>query len=251
MGRYESVASFYDLYREPYPPEFFAGAARKLGLDRTERLLDVACGPAPLAIGFAPFVASCVGVDAEPAMLAEAARIASQAGVTVELIRSRVEELPASLGSFQLVTIGRALHWLDRERSLPVLERLLARAGSLLVCSSLAANAPANAWAAVFQAVRKKWSEDPQERHHRIDIDGWFRDSTFRKAEEISVNYHHRITVDTLVGRALTMSTTSPALLGEGRPAFETEMRLALEPFAEHGTLAEEVRTTAQVLQRE
>jgi 2-polyprenyl-3-methyl-5-hydroxy-6-metoxy-1,4-benzoquinol methylase len=250
MGCYESVASFYDRYREPYPPEFFAEAARRLALERTERLLDAACGPAPLAIGFAPFVASCVGVDPEPAMLAVAGRNASQAGVQLELIASRLEDLPASLGLFQVVTIGRALHWLDRDASLPVLEYLVAPTGHVLICASLAAKAPVNPWAAAFHAVRKRWSEDAEEHRHRVDIDAWFRDSPFRKVEAISVSHCHRISVDTLVGRALSMSTTSPAVLGGGRPAFENEMRLALDPFVEEGTLPEEVRASAQVFRR-
>jgi ubiquinone/menaquinone biosynthesis C-methylase UbiE len=113
MGRFESTVPFYSLYREPYSPEFFA-EARRLRFQGTERLLDAACGPAPLAIGFAPFVASCVGVDSEPEMVAAARLGASQANVPLELLTSRLEDIPATLGLFQIVTIGRALHWLDR-----------------------------------------------------------------------------------------------------------------------------------------
>jgi hypothetical protein len=47
------------------------------------------------------------------------------------------------------------------------------------------------------------------------------------------------------------MSTTSPAVLGERREDFETALRAALEPFAEAGTLAEEVHARAQVFRRE
>lgn len=42
-------------------------------------MLDIGCGPAPRAIGFAPYVASCDGVDPEPAMPAAASAQASVA----------------------------------------------------------------------------------------------------------------------------------------------------------------------------
>ena len=101
MGRFESTVAFYDLYREPYPAEFFAEVAGRLRFAGTERLLDIACGPAPLAIGFAPYVASCVGVDPEPGMLAAARELSGQAGARLELIESRFEDLPTSAGVFQ------------------------------------------------------------------------------------------------------------------------------------------------------
>jgi Arc/MetJ family transcription regulator len=47
------------------------------------------------------------------------------------------------------------------------------------------------------------------------------------------------------------MSTTSPEVLGERREAFEIALRAALEPFAEGGTLAEQVNARAQVFRRE
>jgi ubiquinone/menaquinone biosynthesis C-methylase UbiE len=251
MGRYESSVAFYNRYREPYPREFFAEAAGRLQFAGTERLLDIACGPAPLAIGFAPYVASCVGVDPEPAMLAAARQLAGEAGVRLELIESRLEDLPASTSVFQIATVGRALHWLDREGALPVLGRVLVSGGYMLVCAALSAKEPENPWAKAFHQIRLAWSSEPDERRYRINTYAWFADSPFRRGEEISVNYHHRVTLDSLIGRALSMSTTSPAVLGERRARFEEALRTALEPFVEDGKLAEVVHARAQVFRRE
>jgi SAM-dependent methyltransferase len=254
MGRYESSAPFYSRYREPYAAEFFAEVSGRLRFQGAERLLDIACGPAPLAIGFAPYVGSCAGVDPEPAMLAAARQLAGEAGVQLVLIESRLEDLPASIGVFQVATIGRALHWLDRAEAPPVIARLVASGGYLLVCGALSADGPENPWATAFHDIRRAWSSEPDERHrYHIygDVDAWFTDSPFHNLDEISVSYRHRVTLDHLVGRALSLSTTSPAVLGERRGEFEAALRGALEPFAENGALPEEVRARAQVFLRE
>jgi hypothetical protein len=58
MGRFASTVDFYARYREPYLPEFFKKVAEQIGLRGYESLIDVGCGPALLAIGFAPFCGS-------------------------------------------------------------------------------------------------------------------------------------------------------------------------------------------------
>ncbi|HEY7388680.1 MAG TPA: methyltransferase domain-containing protein [Bryobacteraceae bacterium] len=251
MGRYESSVAFYDRYREPYPPEFFAEVAGRLRFQGTERMLDAACGPAPLAIGFAPYVGSCVGVDPEPGMLAAARQLAINAGVRLELIESRLEDLPASAGVFEIATVGRALHWLDRKGAITVFERVLVSGGYVLICGALSAHGPENPWAKAFHDVRRQWSSDPDEGRYHIDVEAWFAESPFRKLEEISVSYHQRVALDSLIGRALSLSTTSPAVLGEHRASFEATLLAALKPFAEDGILEEEVHARAQVFRRE
>jgi SAM-dependent methyltransferase len=79
MGRFASTVEFYARYREPYPPEFFQKVAEQIGLRGDETLLDVGCGPGMLAIGFAPFVGSCTGLDPEPLMIAAARSAARRA----------------------------------------------------------------------------------------------------------------------------------------------------------------------------
>jgi predicted RNA methylase len=92
-------------------------------------LLDAGCGPGLLAIGFAPYVGSCVGVDPEPGMIRAARAAANEAGVLVRLIEGRLEDLPEDLGTFHLnleacnrnprIGAGRGARWFDRYRTLP------------------------------------------------------------------------------------------------------------------------------------
>ena len=45
MGRFASTVAYYESARPPYGAEFFSEVARKLGLDRSQRLLDIGAGP--------------------------------------------------------------------------------------------------------------------------------------------------------------------------------------------------------------
>lgn len=248
MGRFDSTVPFYARYREPYPASFFREVARREELDHGQRLIDIGCGPGLLAVGFAPYVKSCVGVDVETEML-EAARVeAARAGVHLDLIQARIEDLPVDIGLFQAVTIGRALHWFDREEALAVLERLVDRNGWIAICGTRNESAASQGWTGKFHDVRRAWSSDPDEARYRINLEDWFRGSRFRKVEDVEVTVAHRVTIPDLIGRALSLSTTSPEVLGERRPAFEAAMKEALEPLSAAGLFEEQVTAIATIL---
>jgi hypothetical protein len=62
-------------------------------------------------------------------MIRAARATAKEAGIQLRLIEGGLEDLPESVGTFDLVTIGRALHWLDRDVTLGVLDRVVAADG--------------------------------------------------------------------------------------------------------------------------
>jgi SAM-dependent methyltransferase len=249
MGRFASTVRFYERYREPYPAEFFRAAAMHLGLTGGERLVDIACGPAPLAIGFAPFVGSVIGVDPEARMIASARVAAAEAGMRMELRQGRFEDVGESLGNIDVVTIGRALHWLPRDRTVMLLERLVSKGGWILVGGSHTSNAPINRWAATFHKIRRAWSFDPHEGRYRLRSASWFSESRFRRAGDVAVTLRRRVTIDDLIGRALSLSTCSTAKLGRNRADFERALREGLTPYALDGVLHEEIRAGVTIFQ--
>ncbi len=248
MGRFDSTVPFYARYREPYHAGFFREVARREGLDGNQRLIDIGCGPGSLAIGFAPYANACVGVDVETEMLAAARVEAARAGVHVELIQARIEDLPLDIGLFQAVTIGRALHWFDRDQAIAMLERIVDANGWIAICGTRANSAASQGAAGKFHEVRRAWSSDPDETRYHINIEDWFRGSRFQKVEDIEVTESHQVTIPDLIGRALSLSTTSPEALGDRRPAFEAAMREALEPLAVGGVFDERVTAIATIL---
>jgi ubiquinone/menaquinone biosynthesis C-methylase UbiE len=247
MGRFETAAGFYK-FREPYPPPFFEIVAGKLILNEQTRMLDVGCGPGNLALGFRPFVGSCTALDIEPEMLRIAGESAGPA--QIRFLQMPVEELDEAAESFDFVTIGRALHWLSREATLAVLERIVAPTGRIAVCAVHSSDADCNAWTHPFRQLRRAWSGDHDESRYRPDLEEWFAASRFRKLDEISAQQRYRFTVEEIIGRALSFSVTSPAVLGERRSEFEAELRAVLAPFVVDGMLDEEVASKAVVFGR-
>ena len=95
MGRFASTVAYYESARAPYGAAFFTAAAKKLELDRSQRLLDVGAGPGILAIGFKPYCREVVGVDPEPGMVEAARAAADRADVAITFIEGRFEDVAA------------------------------------------------------------------------------------------------------------------------------------------------------------
>ncbi|MDA9399627.1 class I SAM-dependent methyltransferase [Bradyrhizobium sp. CCBAU 45389] len=256
MGRFASTASLYEHLRPPYPSEFFRSVTRKLGLSKQSSLIDLGTGPGLLALGFAPSVGRIVGVDPEPAMLDAARRAAARAGHALTLIEGKAETLAPDIGTFDVVTIGRALHWMDRESTLARLDKLVAREGAIAICASFSATDGSNPWLDGYNEIRRRWSparlwEEAGRgtRTHR-DLPAFFRDSAFRPTELVTVETSHSVSVEDLTRRTLTYSSSSPEALGDNVEAMLKDVGKHLVPFSRDGTIAETIVSTAQIVKR-
>lgn len=249
MGRFASTVAYYERARQPYSEAFFATVARELHFDRVQRLIDLGTGPGVLALGFAPFCGELTGVDPEPAMIAAARQAAQRAGVALRLIEGRVEALPPDIGSFDVVTIGRALHWMEPAATRGALEGLVRDNGRVLICRAFTV-AEGNPWLGAYDAVRKRWSERREGGRDRADLDAFFGGTRFRRRPTLAAETEHSTPLERLLDRALSMSTSSPERLGTDEAAFRAALAEALAPFARDGAVTERVRAQAEVFTR-
>src|SRR5262245_51538834 len=210
MGRFATTAELYEQYRPPYPAAFFRAVAQELALSRQHALIDLGTGPGLLARGFAPYAGRVVGVDPEPRMLAAARAAAARVDAGVTFVESRAEDLPEDIGGFDVVTIGRALHWMDRNALGPLFARLVAPDGAIVVCASFSVRDGRNPWLADYDVARRNWSDEglladagKGEKTHR-DIAGIFGPAGFGVVDTIRVETTHQVSARDLARRVLT-----------------------------------------------
>jgi SAM-dependent methyltransferase len=241
---YESTAWYYSRFRPKYPPSLVSVLRERFRLDGTGRLLDLGCGPGPVAIALAHLFGEVVAMDPDDAMRAEGERIARERGVSnIEWRFGGSKDLSPALGQFRLVTMGNSFHWMDRASTLDALFDLVTDGGGIAVVGEGAPipPPPMTRWRAAINAVIKCYLGDrplpwenpgppprQQERHEAYIARSRFRDLASH-AESFDVEW----TIDSIIGNLFSMSFCSRRVLGERVDAFERDVRdavLAVEP---------------------
>jgi len=243
--RYRSAAAHYERGRPPYAPALIRRVAEVTGLGSQHRVLDLGCGPGPLARRFAPLVSEVVAMDPSPEMLAQAREMAGKAA-NIRFVAGSSYDLGAALGHFHLVVMGRSFHWMDRVDTLKRLDRIVEPAGALALFQDTAPAIPANGWRKVWHDICDRY--EPNIGAHQSDPN-WVRheaillDSAFARLERFGVIERRALDVETLVQRTLSMGSTSPSYLGEKKTA-----AIVAEIRAELADVREEVVETAALV---
>jgi SAM-dependent methyltransferase len=233
--RFRSAAAHYDRGRVPYPPALFRRVADVTGLGSRHRVLDLGCGPAPLARGFAPLVSEVVAMDPSAEMLAAARALTTEA-TNIRFVAGSSYDLGPALGHFRLVVMGRSFHWMDRVDTLERLDWMIEPGGAVALFDDVAPEVPANAWQAVWGSIRERYEintgphrRDPNSNRHEAIL----LDSPFAHLERFGAIERRALDVETLVARTLSMSSTSPSHLGGKTAAMVAELRAALADVRE------------------
>jgi SAM-dependent methyltransferase len=142
---YQGAAAHYRYGRPAYSPQLETVLTEELGLDRSVRLLDGGCGPGILTVRIAPLVDEVVGLDPDPAMLAEGRRVAQERGITnIRWVQALAEDLPgAAPGPYRVVTFGQSFHWTDEARVAEAVYDMLEPGGALALIVHTVGERPA------------------------------------------------------------------------------------------------------------
>lgn len=124
----ESVAARYALGRPEFHAIVIDRLRRRLEPSRLTTALDAGCGTGASTRPLTRLARRAVGLDPSLAMLAHAAPSPQS-----DYVAGGAEELPFRTGSFDLLTVSSAFHWLDRDRFLVEALRVLRREGLLVV----------------------------------------------------------------------------------------------------------------------
>ena len=201
-------------------------------------------------------------VDADAGMIREARRLASERGVmNGRLVQGRAEELPADLGTFNVVTFAASFHWMDRPLVAGVVRGMLEPGGAVVHVdnrhqaglSGGARRAPPVERIAELRrtylgrtvelgrGIRNSWPGDEA---------AVFRGAGFIGPELVVVPDGRTVvrSADDLVAETFSLSSTAPHLFGDRLSQFEAELRRLLAEVSPDGTSGSSARQRAQDL---
>ncbi|MBS7698264.1 MULTISPECIES: class I SAM-dependent methyltransferase [unclassified Chelatococcus] len=255
--RFQTTVPFYARYRVNYPADLIKFVSDRLHLPPGAPILDLGTGPGLLAIAFARLGYHVTAVDPEPAMLAAARDAADEAAVSVVFAQGSSFDLDRLGGRYQLVTMGRSFHWMNREATLASLDRMILGGGAVALFSDGQIPYPGQDWRkTVLEPLAARYApEEARQREarrspSRLPHEAVLLASPFRDLERHSVLFPQTLDTDAIVGRTFSMSVTSPKALGTSKDAFEEELRRELAVLSPTGQFKEIVEVKALIARR-
>lgn len=254
--RFRANVPYYARFRLPYPDLLIERIAERAGLEPGDSVLDLGAGPGLLAIPFARMGMQVTAVDPEPDMLDELRNVAAEARTAIDIRLGSSYRMPDGIGPFQLVTMGRAFHWMDRAGTVEILDRLVASGGAIALVHDDHPATVENAWRNLLRELADKYARSDAAHVQATKAPGYrthesvLLDSPFSQLERVAVVIRRDLNADDIVGLAFSLSALSPERLGERARNFEAELRAELARLAPDGHFIEIAELSALIATR-
>lgn len=233
--RFTGAAAYYARFRPDYPSALLERLADRLGLndDSSGRLLDLGCGPGTIALAVREWFKAVIGLDVNAAMLEQARARATELSATNTRFEMRpAEEIGPDLGTFRLVTVGRALHWMNREMVIERAFDLLEPGGGFATLGNAGEAERTDPWRLAANAVIERYLGPHEPNPWRAPgfepYEAVLRRSRFATVEIERATSSRTFGLDDLVGRVFSMSSSAPERFGSRLIKFERDLRIAL-----------------------
>ncbi len=220
-----TAAEAYERGRPGYPPGAVAAIADWLALGPGRTVLDLAAGTGKMTRQLQPTGARVIAVEPVPGMRARLAATSPGA----EVLDGTAEDLPLPNASVDAVVVAQAIHWFDTVRALSELHRVLVPGGRLALAYNVRDESVP--WVrAMGELVERTTGGEAPSQHH-----GWrervARCGLFDPFEEVELHHAHRLSIDGIVDRIVSISTVA-ALEPERRAGLVADLRrlLATDP---------------------
>jgi ubiquinone/menaquinone biosynthesis C-methylase UbiE len=241
----------YYKFRAPYTPAAFASIQANFGLTRSSRALDLGCGPGTVSIPLARIVGSVVAVDPCVEMIEEGRRDADLGNIQWRCMKA--EEVTDECGQFDLVTMGQSFHWMQRDRVLEQVARMIKDGGGLVVINP-GRRRPQESWEPLVHDVIARYVT-PRERHPAKSPEPAHEPALLRsKAFAVFTTTEHTMeferNIASIIGYAYSMSTSPKSAFGNRAAAFESELSDALRKISPSGVFRERVETELMVAKK-
>lgn len=230
---FDQIADLYDEVRPVYPPGFYVAIESVTGPLQGRDVLDLGAGPGVVTRTLLDRGAPVVALDPGEPMLRQLVRRTPTARAVV----GKGERMPLRDDSFDLVTCATAWHWLDADRAVGEVRRVVRPGGHLALF-----------WANHVIEDRIDWEHAQAEVYRRSAVRAGSRPPDIagvgpRQAArhlrrhgltvlvDTELRWTRRVTTDVHLN---VLATHSDVLaLGERRHEFLGELAAALQPWPE------------------
>ncbi|WP_299930714.1 class I SAM-dependent methyltransferase [uncultured Pelagimonas sp.] len=235
-AKYDAAARHYRDGRLSYSRELVRFAARISGAAPDGGVLDLGCGPGTIANEIAEHVGEVIGIDPSKAMIDLARQDAPK---NVSYLLGSSEDLSIVKRKVSLVTFGRSFHWMDREKTLEVLDELVEPGGALAFFSvdPLPGDGGEHEWWRKFNKTAKGFANEANEQVQNHFGNDWSRNeyilvnSAFSRLSYKGVINWQSWTYDRLINLVLSRYSTGEHHDGDRRPEMERAIKRALIPY--------------------
>jgi SAM-dependent methyltransferase len=222
MTSFEPIAENYDAYRPEYPDAVYAAIEDYAGALAGRRVLDIAAGTGIATRALQARGARVLALDLGPDML----RVLRRRSPDVGAVIARGEALPVADESIDIVTCATAWHWLDQERALAEVRRVLVPGGVLAEWGALATLDPDDPVTTARMELYERW-EIGRRPGTPIPPGGADPKTAWPEAglgdvSRVDVNADREVTLADHVEGALTHSPVF--VLGDELPVFRREL---------------------------
>lgn len=131
-----NVAKNYAQFRNDLPIELLESLKLRGINFNNKKVADLGSGTGVLTRALHKEGAIVVGVEPSKELIQEAKELDKNAGNTIEYVNAFSESTTLQEDTYDYVTVLRAWHWFDREKTLTEIKRILKDNGSLIVMDS-------------------------------------------------------------------------------------------------------------------
>lgn len=244
---FDDTAYWYARYRLPYPQEVLDLLVRKFHLDGSSRVLDFGCGTGQIALPLSARVQEVVGVDISQEMIEEARRQAQEQGAkNIRWMVLAGEEVPPTLGRFQLATFGASFHWMNQPAVLDRCAEVIGPGSGIAIMGMSTFWNYQDDWARAIVSVVQRYLG--QERragsgsfpNHR-PFEDYIAESSFGNLERGDYRFRHEWDIPSIIGHLYSTSYCKRAMLGDQVQAFEKDLTETLLKLNPEGHFPQEV----------
>jgi hypothetical protein len=154
------------------------------------------------------------------------------------------------MGPFRLAVMGRSFHWMDRAATLSMLDKIVTQDGGVALFHDAHPPVEENGWFKILCDVQARYRRNLRNGGHKR-YEPFLFASAFTEIDTLSVTIRQSLTADDIVGRAFSMSASSPERLGAAREEFASTLSAALRELSPDGKFTEVAELVAVLARRQ